>query len=206
VLVRTGHTEGSADICKLAGLAPVGVICEIIKDDGTMARHDDLEIFAQKHDLKIVYISDLVEYRLANEQLISRIREERIEFMGVEAHKIKYEDHLGRVHKVIQLGDIKESANVKFHNIGTDAQLILNQDRFDSLINSIDYLKKNDGVIIMLDTKVISKEQAKEYGVGAQILKDLGVRDIKLLTDSMETEFVGLAGFGLNVVEKIGVL
>jgi 3,4-dihydroxy 2-butanone 4-phosphate synthase/GTP cyclohydrolase II len=206
VLVRTGHTEGSADLCKLAGLAPVGVICEIIKDDGTMARHDDLEIFAKKHDLKIVYISDLVEYRLANEQLVSRISEEKIKFMGIEAFKIKYEDHLGRVHKVIQVGEIKESANVKFHNIGTDAQLILNQDRFDSLINSIDYIKKNSGVIVMLDTKVISKEQAKEYGVGAQILKDLGIRDIRLLTATMETEFVGLAGFGLNVVEKIGVL
>ncbi|HHD80904.1 MAG TPA: 3,4-dihydroxy-2-butanone-4-phosphate synthase, partial [Campylobacterales bacterium] len=65
VLVRTGHTEGSVDICKLAGLAPIGVICEIIKDDGTMARHDELEIFSQKHNMPIVYISDLVEYRLA---------------------------------------------------------------------------------------------------------------------------------------------
>ncbi len=65
VLVRTGHTEGSVDLCKLAGLAPVGVICEIIKDDGTMARRDDLEIFSKKHNIPIVYISDLVEYRLA---------------------------------------------------------------------------------------------------------------------------------------------
>ena len=203
VLVRTGHTEGSLDICKLAGLAPVGVICEIIKDDGTMARHDDLEIFAEKHDMKIVYISDLVEYRLANEKLISREKEEKISFMGTTALKLTYEDHLGRTHKVIQIGETKESSIVKFHNIGTDMQLILNQGRFDSLTKSIDLIKANGGVLIMLDTKVISKEQAKEYGVGAQILKDIGIKDIRLVTSNRETEFIGLAGFGLNVIEKI---
>jgi 3,4-dihydroxy 2-butanone 4-phosphate synthase/GTP cyclohydrolase II len=155
--------------------------------------------------MSIVYISDLVEYRLANEKLVSRVSEERVEFMGVKALKLKYEDHLGRTHSVVQIGESQECANVKFHNIGTDVQLILNQGRFDSLVNSIDYIKKSNGVIIMLDTKVISKEQAKEYGVGAQILKDLGVKEIKLLTTNVETEFVGLAGFGLNVVEKVVV-
>ena len=203
VLVRTGHTEGSVDICKLAGLAPVGVICEIIKDDGTMARHDDLEIFSKKHNMPIVYISDLVEYRLANEKLIERISEEEIEVMDTKVTEVLYGDHLGRTHRVIQFYSTHETENVKFHNIGSDVDLILNQKRFASMISSLEYLKQNGGVLIFLDTKTISKEQAKEYGVGAQILKDLGIKDIKLITSNRDTEFVGLTGFGLNVVEKI---
>ncbi len=203
VLVRTGHTEGSVDICKLAGLAPVGVICEIIKDDGTMARHDDLEIFSKKHNMPIVYISDLVEYRLANEQLIERIGEEEIKILDIKVNQISYKDHLGRIHKVIQFYKTHKTDNVKFHNIGTDVDLILNQTRFNLLTSSLEYLKQNGGVCIFLDTMTISKEQAKEYGVGAQIIKDLGIQNIKLLTSNKDTEFVGLAGFGLNVVEKI---
>jgi 3,4-dihydroxy 2-butanone 4-phosphate synthase/GTP cyclohydrolase II len=203
VLVRTGHTEGSVDICKLAGLAAVGVICEIIKDDGTMARHDDLEIFSDKHNMPIVYISDLVEYRLANEKLIERISEEEIEIMDTKVTQITYTDHLDRIHKVIQFYKTDETENVKFHNIGSDMDLILNQKRFESMISSLEYLKQNGGVLVFLDTKMISKEQAKEYGVGAQILKDLGIEHIKLLTSNKDTAFVGLAGFGLNVVEKI---
>ena len=203
VLVRTGHTEGSVDICKLAGVAPVGVICEIIKDDGTMARHDDLEIFSETHNMPIVYISDLVEYRLANEKLIERILEEEIEIMDTKVTQITYTDHLDRTHKVIQFYKTHETENVKFHNIGSDMDLILNQKRFESMISSLEYLKQNGGVLVFLDTKIISKEQAKEYGVGAQILKDLGIEHIKLLTSNKDTEFVGLAGFGLNVVEKI---
>ncbi len=203
VLVRTGHTEGSVDLCKLAGLAPVGVICEIIKDDGTMARHDDLEIFSKKHKMPIVYISDLVEYRLANEKLIERIGESEIMVMDTKVTKVLYKDHLGRIHKAIQFYKTHETENVKFHNIGLDIDLILDHKRFDAMRGSLEYLKQNGGVLIFLDTKIISKEQAREYGVGAQILKDLGIEHIKLLTSNKETEFVGLAGFGLNVVEKI---
>ena len=87
-LVRTGHTEGSVDLCRLSGLNESSVICEIIKDDGTMARRDDLDIFAKEHDLNIIYISDLVEYRLANEILVTQVGEEQIEFFGV---KVKIE-------------------------------------------------------------------------------------------------------------------
>lgn len=206
VLVRTGHTEGSVDLCKLAGLAPAAVICEIIKDDGTMARADDLEIFAKEHDLCIVYISDIVEYRLANEQLVKRVKEEETELRGIKVEKITYTDHLERTHTVIQFYKSHETANVKFHNIGTDIGLVLDDKRFSALNNSIDYLKSNGGTLIFLDTKVISHEQAKEFGVGAQILKDLGIKNINLLTTNIETEFVGLAGFGLDVVEKIEVI
>ena len=206
VLVRTGHTEGSVDICKLAGLAPAAVICEIIKDDGKMARMDDLEIFSKEHDMAIVYISDIVEYRLANEQLIKRISEEESELRGIKVEKIIYQDHLDRTHTVMQFYKSHETANVKFHNIGTDIDLVLDDKRFSALNNSIDYLKQNGGVLVFLDTKVISQEQAREFGVGAQILKDLGIKNINLITTSKDTEFVGLAGFGLDVVEKIEVI
>lgn len=206
VLVRTGHTEGSVDLCKLAGLAPAAVICEIIKDDGTMARMDDLEIFSRKHGMAIVYISDIVEYRLAHEKLVRRTKEEESELRDVKVEKITYVDHLDRTHTVIQFYKTHETANVKFHNIGTDIGLVLDDKRFNALNNSIDYLKQNGGTLIFLDTKVISHEQAREFGVGAQILKDLGIKNINLLTTNKDTEFVGLGGFGLIVVEKIEII
>ncbi len=205
VLVRTGHTEGSVDLCKLAGLAPAGVICEIIKDDGTMARMGDLEEFSKKHNLSIVYISDIVEYRLANEKLVKRVSQEEDIFRGVDVEKIVYSDHLDRKHTVISFDKSGETANVKFHNIGMDIDLILDDKRFSSLNNSIEYIKNSGGVVVFLDTKTISHEQAKEFGVGAQILKDLGIKNINLLTSNRDTEFVGLAGFGLDVVSKIEV-
>lgn len=205
VLVRTGHTEGSVDLCKLAGLAPAGVICEIIKDDGEMARKDDLEIFSKKHNMVIVYISDIVAYRLANEKLVQKISEEEIEILDTKAIQINYKDHINRVHKVIQFYKSHETANVKFHNIGVDMDLILDQKKFISMTKSLDYLKLNGGILIFLDTKIISKEQAKEFGIGAQILKDMGIKNIKLLTTNKETEFVGLSGFGLDVIEKIEI-
>ncbi len=205
-LVRTGHTEGSVDLCKLAGLAPVGVICEIIKEDGTMARADDLELFAQKHQMPIVYISDIVEYRLANEQLVHKVSTEESTLRGIKVEKHIYQDHLQRHHTVVQFYKLHETANVKFHNISSDIELVLDDKRFDALNHAIDYLKNNGGILVFLDSKVISAEQAKEFGIGAQILKDLGVKNINLLTTNKETEFVGLAGFGLDVVEKIEII
>jgi len=206
VLVRTGHTEGSVDLCKLAGLAPVSVICEIIKDDGTMARMDDLEIFSKKHDMNIVYISDIVEYRLANEKLIERVSTQKCDFRGASTEKITYIDHLSRTHTVIKFNKVKETTNVKFHNIGLDIDLILDNKRFSAFNNSVEYIKENGGVIVFLDTKTISKEQAKEFGVGAQILKDLGIKNINLITKNKETEFIGLAGFGLDVIKKVEIV
>ncbi|HQR74293.1 MAG TPA: bifunctional 3,4-dihydroxy-2-butanone 4-phosphate synthase/GTP cyclohydrolase II [Sulfurovum sp.] len=206
VLVRTGHTEGSVDLCKLAGLAPAAVICEIIKDDGTMARMDDLEVFSRKYDLTIVYISDIVEYRLAHEKLVRRTKDDECTFRGVKVDKITYIDHLDREHTVIQFYKTHQTANVKFHNIGSDIGLVLDDKRFNALNNSIEYLKHNGGTLIFLDTKVISHEQAREFGVGAQILKDLGIKNINLLTTNKDTEFVGLGGFGLSVIEKIEII
>ena len=205
VLVRTGHTEGSVDLCKLAGLAPIGVICEIIKDDGSMARMDDLEIFATKHKLNIVYISDIVEYRLSNEKLLTKVQERDITLRDTKVEEIIYKDHLDRHHTVVKFYNICETSNIKFHNIGNDIDLILDDKKFNALDKSIDYLKMNGGVLIFLDTKTISKEQAREFGIGAQILKDLGIKNINLLTTNKDTEFVGLGGFGLNVTQKIEI-
>ncbi|MCF6242843.1 MAG: hypothetical protein L3J74_16060 [Bacteroidales bacterium] len=130
---------------------------------------------------------------------------EESELRGIKVEKIIYNDHLNRTHTVIQFYKAHETANVKFHNIGTDIGLVLDDKRFSALNSSIDYLKNNGGILIFLDTKVISHEQAKEFGVGAQILKDLGIKNINLLTTNIDTEFIGLAGFGLDVISKVEI-
>ncbi len=204
VLVRTGHTEGSVDLCKLAGLQPAAVICEIMNPDGTMARRDSLEKFAKTHNLKIVYISDIVEYRLQNERLIKQIDSKEIDFFGVKVEERQFQDHLGNIHTAIIFYSAAGTSNVKFHNVMDDRDLLLDQRRFHSLINAIEYLKKNSGVLIFLDRQP-SGDQTKEFGIGAQILKELGVHNIRLLTSHKGREFVGLGGFGLNIVEEIEI-
>jgi len=203
VLVRTGHTEGSVDICKMAGIAPVAVICEVMKEDGTMARRKDLELFAKKHKLNIVYISDLVEYRLQNESLVKEIAEAKVKFMQSEAKRIDYVDHKSAHHVVYQFGLLKEEMNVKFHNIGLDIDLLSNEKRYENLIKSIKYLQKNGGLLIFLEKEELRNPYMKEYGIGAGILKDMGVKDIKLLVGKKGIEFVGLRGFGLNIKEEV---
>ncbi|NPA03683.1 MAG: bifunctional 3,4-dihydroxy-2-butanone 4-phosphate synthase/GTP cyclohydrolase II [Epsilonproteobacteria bacterium] len=204
VLVRTGHTEGSVDLCRLAGVQPVAVICEIMNPDGTMARRDNLEKFAKKHNLKTVYISDLVEYRLQNELLVKKVAQETIDFFGVKVQKIDFKDHLHNLHTAIIFYSAKGKANVKFHNVIKDKNLLLNQSRYNALINSIEFLKKNSGVLVFLDSNKVS-DQTKEFGIGAQILKSLGVHEIRLLTSKKGKEFIGLGGFGLDIVEEIEI-
>jgi len=204
VLVRTGHTEGSVDICKLAGLQPAAVICEIMNADGTMARRGDLEHFAQKHDLKIVYISDIVAYRLRNEMLIRELGAKEGEFFGVKVQIREFQDHLGNIHTAVVFYSAKGTANVKFHNVGKDRDLLLHQNSYETMMRSIDYLKRNSGVLIFLDSQRVS-DQTKEYGIGAQILKALGVERINLLTTSKGKEFVGLGGFGLDIEKEVEI-
>ena len=206
VLVRTGHTEGSVDLCRLAGVAPAAVICEIMREDGQMARRDDLEIFAKKHGLNIVYISDLVEYRLRNERLVTSTSEEEIEFFDTRVGKRTFVDHMGREHYAIVFYKLHETENVKFHNIGRDVDLLMNQGRYRQLVKSIDYLKQNGGAIVFINTEDTGVgDTMKEYGIGAQILAELGIRNIRLLVSSRGKEFVGLGGFGLDIVEEIEV-
>jgi 3,4-dihydroxy 2-butanone 4-phosphate synthase/GTP cyclohydrolase II len=202
-LVRTGHTEGSVDLCRLAGLQGCGVICEIIKDDGEMARRDDLDLFSEKHNLKTVFISDIVEYRLANEILVKATGEEEVEFFGINAQKRTFVDHEGLEHTAISFHHIGETANVKVHNIVTDMELLLDQGRYKQLIDSITYLKLNGGVLIFINNPDQSHSTIKEFGVGAQILKLYGIAHMRLLTCSTLPEFVGLSGFGLEVLETI---
>ena len=206
VLVRTGHTEGSVDVCKMAGVAPVAVICEIMKDDGTMARRDDLEKFAKKHGLNIVYISDLVEYRLQNESLVREVAQARVKFMDSDAKRIDYVDHRSSHHIVYQFGVLHENSNVKFHNIGLDIDLLSNSKKYDNLIKSIKYLQKNGGLLIFLEKEEQRNPYMKEYGIGAGILKDMGVKDINLLVGKKGVEFIGLSGFGLNIKKEIEIV
>ena len=205
VLVRTGHTEGSVDLCKMAGVASVAVICEIMKDDGTMARRDDLEKFAKKYDLNIVYISDLVEYRLQNESLVREVAQAKVRFMDGEAKRIDYIDHKSSHHVVYQFGVLSESTNVRFHNVGPDIDLLSNDFRYNNLIQSIKYLQKNGGLLIFLEKEEHRNPYMKEYGIGAGILKDMGVKNINLLVGKKGIEFIGLSGFGLNIKKEIEV-
>jgi len=202
-LVRIGHTEGSVDLCRLSGLAESAVICEIMKEDGSMARRDDLDVFAQKHSLKTVYISDIVEYRLANEILVKAISEEEIEFFGVHVKKYCFEDHQADQHTAIVFYKAGETANVRVHNVIPDIDLLLNQNRYSQLIDSIHYLKQNSGVLLFINKPQHHSANMKEYGIGAQILKILGVRHMRLIADSKNVEFAALSGFGLDVVEVI---
>ncbi|WP_373071154.1 bifunctional 3,4-dihydroxy-2-butanone 4-phosphate synthase/GTP cyclohydrolase II [Sulfurimonas sp.] len=203
-LVRTGHTEGSVDICRLAGLQEAGVICEIIKEDGTMARRDDLDIFGEKHNLKTVFISDIVEYRLANERLVKETNVEEIEFFDVKVNRHTYEDHDGIEHTAIVFYKAGELANVRVHNVVPDIDLLLNQSKYKNLVNSIEYLKQNSGVLVFINkTNHQDNAHMKEIGTGAQIIKSLGISKMNLLSSSAQTDIVGLGGFGLEVNETV---
>ena len=205
VLVRTGHTEGSVDLCKLAGFSGEAVICEIMKEDGTMARRDDLDIFAQKHDMKQIYISDLVEYRLKHETLVEEISSEMISFFNSDVIKKEFKDHLGQVHTVIQFGELCDTTHVKFHTVIPDISLFLNDSKLSSMLKSINFLQAKNGVLVFLNDDMAHKESKKDYGIGAQILNALNIKGIKLLTSGGKHSYVGLNGFGLEIAEEIQI-
>ena len=205
VLVRTGHTEGSIDLCKLAGLNEVAVICEIVKENGEMARRDDLEIFCKKYDIKMVSIADIVKFRMKNESLIREIGYAPSTFLGTNVRRVDFLDHFENHQIAYVFGDIKSKMAVKFHNVSSDFNLLSSDKRYFSLINSIEKLKEEGGVLIFISYEQKTPEQIKDYGIGAQILRKLGVKDIKLLTSKKGKEFVGIKGFGLDVVEEIEI-
>jgi len=203
VLNRIGHTEGSVDLCKLAGLTGAGVICEIMREDGEMARRDDLDIFAKKHNLKTVFISDLIEYRMKRESLIKEISRKETLFFGSQVLSIDYEDHLKRTHTVKIFGNISEISNVKFHNIGKDIELLNNMEQFNGIVKSIEYLKNNSGLLVFMDNTLVSDTAIKEFGIGAQILNHLGITKINLISTKKINEMSALSGFGLELEEEI---
>lgn len=202
VLVRVGHTEGATDLCRLAGVAPVGVICEVMKDDGTMARRDDLITFGKEHGLKIIYISDLVEYRLKRESLVKVIMDQDDDFMAGTKRQIIFGDHLGRTHRVVVFGPLDHTMNVKFHNLQSDLALLTNHNRYHGLFKAVEALEAQGGVLVFLEGEGASGATIKEYGIGAQILHALGITHVKLLTSHATSEFAALGGFGLEI-EKI---
>lgn len=205
VLVRTGHTEGSVDLCKLAGLNGEAVICEIMKEDGTMARRDDLDIFAEKHNLKQVYISDLVEYRLSHEKLVEEVSSSNKIFFSKEVIQKEFKDHLGNIHTAIIFGQLAHTTHIKFHTILPDIDLFLNDEKLNSMIKTINFLQSKGGVLIFLNDEMKKKESQKDYGIGAQILNSLNIKQIKLMTSGGKHSFVGLQGFGLEIVEEIQI-
>ena len=234
-LVRTGHTEASVDICRLAGLAPISVICEIMKKDGSMAGRGDkfLLDFAREHNLRILYVSDIIEYRLKFENLVQDQTKEHAVFMGLACEKITFTDHLEREHIVFSFGGCGADSNntesktplVRFHTAGGDIALLQNAQEWQALQKSIELLRTNGGFLVCLNTKdsrldsnaqskKISPDPAesggdmKDFGIGAQILKQLGVRDFTLLSASTrdkaaKAQYNALGGFDLHLAKKI---
>ncbi|WNY98627.1 bifunctional 3 [Sulfurospirillum sp. 'SP'] len=202
-LVRTGHTEGSVDLCRLAGLSEVAVICEVMKEDGHMARRDDLDLFCKKHDINIVYISDIVAYRMQAESLVREVTSGLVEFFGTETRKIDMVDHEGNHHIVYAFGEIGKTSAVKFHHILPDNELLANEKKFQGVLKAIEYLKKNNGIFVFIDSEYTTNPELREFGIGAQILKKLGIENINLLSTTKRKDYVGLSGFGLNIHQEI---
>ncbi|EAK0848078.1 bifunctional 3,4-dihydroxy-2-butanone 4-phosphate synthase/GTP cyclohydrolase II [Campylobacter lari] len=201
VLERTGHTEGTVDLCRLAGLKEACVICEIVKDNGDMARRSDLLEFCKKHAINMITISDLIEYRLKNESLISLIKEEDSILAGFKAKKMTFKDHNGNEHIAFSFGALKECENVKFYLSGSDFEL-LTSNKFNELLKQIEFLSQKGGVIIFMKNEKQENIQFKNYGIGAQILRYLKISKIKLLSQNTDKEFIGLKGFGLDITSS----
>lgn len=223
VLVRAGHTEAAVDAARLAGLNPSGVICEIMKDDGTMARRDDLVAFAQQHELKIATIADLIAYRRRHDRIVARQLETTFESifggsfnMAVYVNTIAYAEHLAlwkgdlqtgepplvRMHAMNVLDDVLGDANSGkvgelqssmriIADAGRGAVVLIREPSPASLSNR---LKKR------LGEEAGTHGELRDYGIGAQILLDLGIQDMVLLSNSRRT-VVGLEeGYGLHIV------
>ncbi|WP_104761406.1 bifunctional 3,4-dihydroxy-2-butanone 4-phosphate synthase/GTP cyclohydrolase II [Helicobacter cetorum] len=207
VLARTGHTEASIDLCKLSGLKPVSVICEIMKEDGSMARRGDkfLSDFASKHNLKTLYVSDLISYRLQNENLLQMLESKEKEFLN---HKTKYYaflDHQKKSHYAFKFEGSKPNdlvPLVRFHLIKEDYEF-LSSNTYESFLRALERLKLEGGYLVFMHAQTKESSVIKDFGIGALILKSLKIESFRLLSSSEDKEYKALSGFGLKLVETI---
>ncbi len=238
VMVRTGQTEGSVDLARLSGLRPAGVICEIMDEDGSMARMPSLEKFSQKHGIGIVTIADLVEYRMRKESFVRRAAETIIPTIAGDFRIVVYENdvdnltHLAlvknevdserpvlvRVHSECLTGDVFGSmrcdcgdqlhrAMQKIDTEGSGVVLYLRQEgRGIGLVNKIKaYALQEEGLdTVQANEELGFKSDMRNYGIGAQILVDLGVRQMRLMTNNPK-KMIGLQGYGLSIVEQVPI-
>lgn len=211
VLVRTGHTEAAVDLARLAGLRAAGVICEIMKDDGTMARLPDLAEFAARHNVKIGTIADLVSYRMQQEKLIEIIKNETLSIDNVDYKVVYFREKLHGLESIALVkGDIspKKPVIVRVHALDIVKDMLTHNDLIRDTLKA---MKNHETAVFLLmqsQTGLLPRESEgdslRHYGIGAQILRELGVRDMTLLTAS-EKNVIGLHGFGLNIIEQRGL-
>ena len=231
VLVRAGHTEAGCDLARLAGLEPASVIVEILNDDGSMARRPDLEIFAEKHGIKLGTIAALIEHRNNTETTIERVAKCKLPTEYGDFELVTYRDIIdNQVHFAMQKGDLTEKAplvRVHLQDMFTDIlHSNRSSDRSWTLQSAMKRIAEEGGVLVILgneessdllvhrikmfeqqdsgDAPAMAKKQgtSRRVGVGSQILADLGVRDMRLLS-SPNKKYHALGGFGLNVVEYV---
>jgi 3,4-dihydroxy 2-butanone 4-phosphate synthase/GTP cyclohydrolase II len=216
VLVRAGHTEAAVDIAKLAGLNPSGVICEIMKDDGEMARLPDLIKFAKQHKIKIATIADLIEYRRKNEKLVEVTHKQKfISTNGGQFDLVAYKSKVDEIEHIALIKgeiDAKKPVLVRMHhlNIFSDCLNDAQNNKSKLLEKSMKKIAKNgSGVVIiirqpkesvqdLLDLGGKKTQTLRNYGIGAQILSDIGVKEMTLLTSSKKS-VIGLEGYGLKI-------